>query len=77
MAVLLTHVLCPRKKHVSHLTSAARLACSSSSLRIRGRVVAVVRLSTLTVGSVIRCGVIKGEAAPCLARLDDTKLEVE
>jgi hypothetical protein len=28
MVVLLTHVLCPRKKHVSHLTSAARLACS-------------------------------------------------
>ena len=29
MVVLLTHVLCPRKKHVSHLTSATRLACSS------------------------------------------------
>jgi hypothetical protein len=28
MVVLLTHVLCPRKKHVSYLTSAARLACS-------------------------------------------------
>jgi hypothetical protein len=28
MFVLLTYVLCPRKKHVSHLTSAARLACS-------------------------------------------------
>jgi len=28
MVVLLTHILCPRKKHISHLTSAARLACS-------------------------------------------------
>ena len=37
----------------------------------------MVRLSTLSVASVIWCGVIKGEAAPCLARLDDTKLEVE
>jgi hypothetical protein len=29
MVVLLTYVLCPRKNHVSHLTSAARLACSA------------------------------------------------
>jgi hypothetical protein len=29
MVVLLTYGLCPRKKTVSHLTSAARLACSS------------------------------------------------
>jgi len=29
MVVLLTYGLCPRKKPVSHLTSAARLACSS------------------------------------------------
>jgi len=29
MVVLLTHVLYPRKKHVSHLTSAVRLACST------------------------------------------------
>jgi len=28
MVVLLTYGLCPRKKPVSHLTSAARLACS-------------------------------------------------
>jgi hypothetical protein len=28
MVVILTYVLCPRKKHASHLTSAARLACS-------------------------------------------------
>jgi hypothetical protein len=30
MVVLLTYRLCPRKKPVSHLTSAARLACSSA-----------------------------------------------
>jgi hypothetical protein len=34
MVDLLRHVLYPRKKHVSHLTSAARLACSSTYARI-------------------------------------------
>ena len=29
MVVLLTYGLCPRKKPVSHLTSAVRLACST------------------------------------------------
>jgi hypothetical protein len=45
MVVLLTYGLCPRKKPVSHLTSAARLACST--VKNISSATAVVRNRTL------------------------------
>jgi hypothetical protein len=44
MVVLLTYGLCPRKKPVSHLTSAARLACSVVRV-LRSALVLVLRQS--------------------------------
>jgi hypothetical protein len=60
MVVLLTYGLCNRKKPVSHLTSAARLACSKPQERFaHGR--SSVRTLVLT-------GLLSSQTLPILVR---------